>query len=101
MSKPTATLLATPANPQEEKAVVDALLKIKPDLPIERIQVCYEVNGRCVCSMVNAGTMPQVIAQWFKGGKIRVLKGRGGPPVDAALFEMVKTKFTVVETRKP
>lgn len=98
MSKPTATLLATPANQTEEKAVVDALLKIKPDLPIERIEVCYEVNGRCVCSLVNAGTVPRLVAQWFKDGKMRVVKGRGGPPVDAALFEMVKTKFTAVPT---
>lgn len=75
--------------------------KIKPNLPIERIQVCYEVNGQCVCDLVTSGTMPQVIAQWFKDGKIRVLKGRGGPPVDKDLFEMVKIKFTMVETRKP
>lgn len=100
MSKPALTLLATPDGPAQEKVVVDTLRKIKPDLPIERIEVCYEVNGRCVCGIVTSGTVPQLVARWFNEGKMRVVKGRGGPPVDKDLFEMVKTKFTLVETRK-
>jgi hypothetical protein len=103
MSKRNLTLLSTPRDPVEEKNVIETVAKLRPDIPVERIEVCYEVDGQCVCDVVNSKDRlaAKLVARWFKQDKMRVVKGRGGPPVDKELFEMVKKRFMLVETRKP
>jgi hypothetical protein len=99
MSKPNLTLLSTPRDPVEEKNVIETVAKLKPDLPIERIEVCYEVDGQCVCDVVNSKdkTALKLVALWFKQDKIRIVKGRGGPPVEKELFAMVKMRFMLTQ----
>lgn len=101
MSKPNLILFSTPRDAVEEKNIIEVVTKLKPDLPIERIPVCYEVGGRCVCDVVNSKDRlaAKLVARWFQQDKMRVVKGRGGPPVDKELFEMVKQRFML--TRQP
>ena len=75
MSKPGLILLSTPRDAVEEKNVIETVAKLKPDLPIERIPVCYEVGGRCVCDVVNSKDRLalKLVARWFKQDKMREL----------------------------
>lgn len=59
------------------------------------------MDGKCVCDVVNSGLVPDHIATFFRAGKIRVLQGRGGPPVDAKLYELIKRMFMSKEKQKP
>ncbi len=101
MSKRELIVLSTPRDPVEEKNVIETVTQIKPNIPIERIEVCYEVDGQCVCGVVNSKEKPalKLVALWFKHDKIRIVKGRGGPPLEPKLFEMAKKRFMLAETR--
>lgn len=88
-----AVILATPASEAEAQRTIQALKDLKPDLNVQRVTVCYELDGKCVCPMVKAGSTTNSVAALFRDGKIRVLQGRGGPPVDAGLYELIKETF--------
>lgn len=88
-----AVILATPASEAEAQRTIKALKTIKPDLNVKRVTVCYELDGKCVCPMVKSDLLSNHVAALFRDGKIRVLQGRGGPPVDAKLYELIKETF--------
>lgn len=94
-------IMSTPSTEAEAQKTIEALRKLKPDLPVQRTTVCYDMDGTCVCDVVNSGLVPDHIAQLFQQGKIRVLQGRGGPPVDAKLYELIKRMFTEKAKQTP
>lgn len=91
--KKDAVILATSTNEAEAQRTIEALKAIKPDLDVQRVTVCYDMDGECVCSAVNSGLLSNFVAASFKKDKIRVLQGKGGPPVDAKLYELIKQTF--------
>lgn len=91
--KKDVVILATATNEAEAQQTIRNLRKIKPDLQVNRAVVCYDMDGKCVCDLVNSGLLPNRVATLFQEGKIRMLQGKGGPPVDTKLYELLKQTF--------
>lgn len=92
-NKKDVVILATATNEAEAQQTIRKLRRIKPDLQVNRAVVCYDMDGKCVCDLVNSGLLPNHVATLFQKGEIRVLQGKGGPPVDAKLYGLIKQTF--------